>query len=552
MQAARDRRDVTVPDASEGEERARAPVEVSAGRWGRDLVVGWAAPWGPSLARVERGRSAADAHGMVLGDPGASREAPRLVELGDRLGVLWIDAAGAAAAVLEEPHDGVGSTPSTLLLQRSSRGERGLAYTERIEVARGARALSVARADAGHAWLAVSVEGGVRVGTLHREGRIELDPAPWIVRQGGSPRIAIEDVRGEPILAAIFPGERELLLARRDGERASVVSHRLEHPVVALAMAAAGSRLALALVAQSGDRVLCAYLDARGRMTERPVASIDRYAGEHVVRDIDGAAVVWVDDEFRLIARDRATRVAYVLPFLEPGGGAALVAKVPGPPHARFSAPRLELVSAEADDDEGRLSIIRSRADGTESSPLEVRLAPPASVARARGSARAHACCVQVARTIAGQSYRDATLTAEPLDDGARLTLEASGQSLSVRFEDDRRFVVLLETRGADGRELAIDDSTFGRLGRWVRHRLSSTERGTAKREETWAAAMASGLAGTSEIVRAEVRAATEKGAILELVLGAVPRPEVLARWVERVRAELHAGRHRAEGGSSI
>lgn len=528
------------------EARARRPVEVSSGRWGRDLVVGWMAPWGPSLARVERGRSPDDARGLVLGEPGASREPPHLVEIGERLVVAWIDAQGAAAALLEEPHDGVGSTPATLLVTDGSRGETALAYTERLPIADGARSLAVARSGDAHAWLAVAVDGGVRVGRLRRDGRVELEEAPWIVRQGVTPRMVLEEVHGEPILAAIFPGERELLVARREAGKSSVVSHRLEHPVTSIAMQAAGSRLALALGSEGGDRVSCAYLDARGRITERPVATIDRYAGEHVVGEIDGVAVVWVDDAFRLVARDRRARVAYVLPFLEVGGAVAVVSKVPGPPHARFAAPRLELVSAEADDDEGLLSIIRARADGTEAAPLEVRLAPPARVARARGAARAHACCVEVARTVAGASYRDATLVAEPLEDGARLALDASGQSLSVRFEGDRRFLVSLETRDASGERLELDESTLGRLGRWVRQRLSSTARGVAQREEAWARARAEELAGTIELLRAEVRAASDRGAILEIVLGSVPRPDVVARWVERVREELHAGAHRA------
>ncbi|MBX7192166.1 MAG: hypothetical protein K1X94_08920 [Sandaracinaceae bacterium] len=535
----------------EGASALRA-TEVSVGTWGRDLVVGWSAPWGPSLARIVRGSSGdredGDLSALVLGARGAARQPPQLVTLGERLACAWIDVDGGSAAVLEEPHDHVGSTPVTVLALRGAKGAHALEIGKRSSLGGDARALAVAAGEAGPAWIAVASASGVRLATLRDDGTVSWDPTPWIARQAGVPRLALAEVRGQPILCALYPNERELLVVRREGERPVLVTHRLEQPVVELAVQAAGSRLAVGLLESSGARVSCAFVDARGKLTERPVALIDRYAGEHAIARIDGLGVVWAEDGFRLIARDAERRQAYVLPFLDGERDAervGVVPRVPGPPSARYSVQRLEIVAAEHDDDEGRLLVARTKIDGTEAAPVELRLAPPFEVARERAQTRAHGCCVEVARTIAGASYRDATLVAESTEEGARLELPSTAQQLEVSFEDDRAIVVTLSTRG-EQEPLEVDQSSFGRLARWVRHRLSHRERTLAALEEAWARRVAEELAEGARIVDAEVRASSPTGAILEVVLTKVPRADVLARWIAHVREELAAGKHRA------
>jgi hypothetical protein len=482
---------------------------------------------------------------LVLGEAGAGHVTPKLVRAGERLAVVWIDREGAAAAILDEPHDHMGATAATLFAPSDARGQKTLVLGQRIDLGVGARAIAATAADE-EAFLAVADAKGVRVGSLRSNGTCKLSDAPWIAREGTTPRLALADVRGQPILCAVYPGQRELVVARREGDRAVVVTHRLDAPVVDLAIEAAGSRLAIALLESGGERVSCAFVDARGTLTERPVAQIDRYAGEHVVSRIDGVGVAWVDDAFRLVARDAGSRQTFVLPFL---GSAedrvGVVPRVPGPPFVRFSASRLEIVGIEHDDDDGRLVVVRTRVDGTEAAPLELRLAPPHEVARARTQSRAHASCVEVARTIAGASYRDATLVAQATDDGARLGLDATRQSLEVRFVADREVLVSLTTAGEGAESLAIDDSAFGRLARWVRARLSRDDRNVAAAEAAWASRMARELAGSLEVIASEVRASTAKGAVLEVALAGVPRPELLARWITRVREDLVASRHR-------
>jgi hypothetical protein len=258
-------------------------------------------------------------------------------------------------------------------------------------------------------------------------------------------------------------------------------------------------------------------------------------------------SVVWVDDAFRLIARDPERRAAYVLPFLEPiGDRVGVIPRVAGPPLTRFVAPRLEIVAAAHDDDEGRLLVARTKVDGTGAAPLELRLAPPYEVARERAQARAHACCVEVGRMVAGASYRDGTLVAETTAEGARLELASLGQSLELAFLDDREILVSLVTRGDDA-ALAIDESTFGKLARWVRRHLSSQERTLAAREAAWAQRIAIELGGEADAVeRSEVRASSATGAAIEVVLRSVPRPDVLTRWIARVRDDLARQLHRA------
>lgn len=528
-------------------------AEVSVGGWGRDLVVAWHAPWGPSLGRVVRGqsgdRSATDVSAFLLGAAASTgvRVPPQLVPVGERLGCAWVDREGGAFALLDEPHDHMGATPATVFAPRAARGSTALTLGARQSLGDSVRAIAVAPTDGGRAWIALATSEGVRGGVVERDGTVALDDVPWVTRQGPVPRLAIADVRDSPILCAVVPGERELLVVRVEEGRAVLVTHRLEHRVSDLAAEPAGSRLALALTESDGARVLCAYVDARGRLTERPVAQIDRYAGEHVVSAIDGVSVVWVDDAFRLVARDASARSAYVLPFLGPvGERVGVIGRVAGPPRARFTAPRLEIVALAHDEDEGRLLVARTKVDGTEAAPLELRLAPPLEVAHERALTRAHACCVEVARTVAGASYRDGTLVAETTTEGARLRLESTGQALEVSFVDDQEILVSLTTRGADA-ELAADDTTFGKLGRWVRRKLSSQERTLAAREEAWAVRMAHELGSSAAIVGSEIRASSPTGAVLEVVLRVVPRPEVLARWVARVHEELSRGRHRAD-----
>ncbi len=525
-------------------------AEVSVGGWGRDLVVAWHAPWGPSLGRVVRGqsgdRSATDVSAFLLGAPASTgvRVPPQLVPVGERLGCAWVDREGGAFALLDEPHDHIGATPATIFAPRAARGSTVLTIGERHDLGRSARAIATAPSEGSRAWIAMATADGVLGGEVSRDGRVTLEAAPWIARQGAVPRLALADVRGQPILCAVVPGERELMVVRLENGRAVTVTHQLDHRVADLAVEPAGSRLAVALVESEGARVLCAYVDARGRLTERPVAQIDRYAGEHVVSAIEGVSVVWVDDAFRLIARDATLRTAFVLPFLGPvGERVGVVGRVAGPPEARFVAPRLEIAALAHDDDEGWLLLARTKVDGSEAAPLELRLAPPFEVARERGLSRAHACCVEVARTLAGASYRDTALVAETTMDGARLALEGTGQSIELRFLDDREFLVSLTTRG-DDTTLAVDESSFGKLARWVRQRLSSRARTLAAYEAEWAARIAKEL-GESRVRESEIRASSATGAVLEVVLDAVPRPDLLVRWIQRVREDLAQGLHR-------
>jgi hypothetical protein len=528
-------------DLEDWKDVPRRPVRVSAARWGRDLVVGWAAPWGPSLARVARGQSADDAHSLVLGRA-AGADAPQLVELGERLACAWVDAEGAAVAVVEPALERVG-----LALEGRTRGSEALALGRRVPLGGGARVVAVAPADEGHAWLAVADAGGVRGGSLHADGTVSFDAEPWLRRDGVPARLALAEVGGEPLLVAIYGGERELVVARREGGRIASVTHRLEHPVLDVSITAAGSRVGVALVDGARERVSVTQVDARGRLVERPHVLVDRYVGDAVLGRVGGVAVVWVEDAFRLVVHDEIGRAAYVVPFAGEASARAL-GRVPGPPSARFVAPRVELIAAEADDDAGALVVVRARPDGSEAVPLEVRLAPPPAVAEERGGARAALCCTEVARTIAGTSYRGAEIVAEPLSGGARIALERTHQALSIRFVDDRRFSVVLETRGEEGEPLVPEPGSFERLAAWVRQRLSASARSAAAREAAWAQAMASELAGAIPIHEAHVRAASERGAVLEVVLAAVPRPDAVERWASRVREQLSAGAHRREG----
>jgi hypothetical protein len=528
-------------------------AEVSTESWGRDLIVGWHAPWGPSLGRVVRGqsgdRSAGDVGAFLLGapSPSAPRSAPRLAKLGASVVCAWIDAEGGAIALLDEPHEAVGSTPVTLLAPGGSRGCATISLGPRHALGETVRAVAITPAEGQRAWVAVATADGVRGGVIEAGGHAELDRTPWIARRGATPRLSLAEVRGQPILCAIVPGERELDVVRLHDGRPVLVTHRLERPVSQLAVEPAGSRLAVALVDSEAPRVLCAYVDARGKLTERPVAQIDRYAGEHVMSSIDGVSVVWVDDAFRLVARDAARRTAYVLPFLGPAGErVGVIPRVAGPPHARFLAPKLEVAAVAHDDDEGHLLVARTRIDGTEAAPLELRLAPPADVAKERAQARAHATCLELARVIAGASYRDTTLVAQATDDGARLEIPSVDQTIELRFLADREILVTLTTHG-EGGALTVDESAFGKLARWARARLSREERTVAAREAAWSTRIAAALEGAHAVRRSEIRASSATGAVLAMVLSRVPQPEPLARWTTLVREELAAGRHREE-----
>lgn len=518
----------------------RRPVRVSTARWGRDLVVGWAAPWGPSIARVARGQSAEDAESLVLGRAGAGDEGPQLVALGERLACAWIDADGAAVARLAPRLERVG-----LSVEGRTRGRDVLATEARHALGAEVRSIAMTPSADGRAWIAAAGPHGVTVGRLRADAAPELDAAPWIRRDGAPARVAIAEVGGEPLVLASYESDRELVVARREGARVATVTHRLAQPMADLAASGSGARVALALVEASRQRVWVTTVDARGRLVEQPHVLVDRWVGDHELGRVGGAAVVWVDDAFRLVVQDETTRAAHVVPFVGGAPGRA-IGRVVGPPSARFVAPRVELVSVEADDEDGLLSLVRARADGGEATPLEVRLAPPDDVARERGSARAALLCTEVARDIAGTSYRGSEIVVEPLPGGARVALERSRQTLSVRFVSDRRFLVRLETRGEGAEPLEAEPGSLLRLGAWVRQRLSASARSAAAREAAWARACATQLAGAIPVHDAQVRAASDTGAVLEAVLAALPRPDVVARWTELVREDLAGGRHRS------
>lgn len=523
-------------------------AEVSFSAWGRDLVVGWSAPWGPTLGRIVRGRagdrSASTVRPFVLGEPSTLRVTPQLVALGERLACVWVDLHGGALSLLETH----GAPPAGAVngedAEHEGGAEHALALGNRTSLGEDARAIAVAAAERGHAWVAIAREDGVHVGTLDVRGGVRLDAAPWIRRATSTPRLQLAEVRGEPVLCAIYPGERELWIARREGERVAVVTHRLDDAVSELALAVAGSRVAIALRDAGGSRVYAAHADARGKLTERPLLQLDGYVGDQPVGALDGVNIVWVDDAFHLIVRDASSRTVYALPFFEPGVEARPVPRVVGPPAARFVAQRLELASIEHDDDEGRLTLTRTRIDGTETDTLQLRLAPPRARARERAVGRARLCCTELARALAGATYRDATLVPRTTERGATLSLDATHQILELRYLGDREVQVSLRTEGPSAPSLLGREAPLARAARWLEQKLSARAAALAAAETAWAQEMALVLGGET-VVRSALTASAAHAALLEVVLTEVPQAHTLAAWIERVRMAVQDGAHK-------
>lgn len=526
--------------------RTRRGAKLAITPWGADLVVGWSAPWGPSLGRIVRGQSG-DHDGtsvipVVLGEPGASQAPPAFATLGQRTACAWIDARGAMLGRLTEPR-AVQSALMHFITLDGDRGTEALHVETKSLVSAEASAVALAETNRGRVWMAVATPRGIQGGRVSATLHTQLEP--WFEREGGEPRVALGDVRGTPILALIYPGEPELVVVRGGSEGLVHTIHRLDQPVADLAMSAVGSRVALALLDTSGTVVLTTFIDARGKLVEKPVAQIDRYAGDHAIGRIDGIDVTWLDDRYRLVARDAEQGAVYSLPFFGViGDDVATLSRVPGPPWTRIHRSRLELAGVGYDEDEGLFQLVRSRPDGGEAAPISLRLAPPPSIAEARGVARARAFVRELGRTLGGASYRDSHLATEDVERGARLSLPSEHQSLEVVHLGDRELLLRLTTSG-EAEQLEVDDTSFGRLARWARHKLSADARSVAAIEDAWGERLTDALSGRDDVLWSGVRASTATGAILETRRRVLPEVDPTIAWMKAVREELRAGRHR-------
>ncbi len=534
------------PSRGEEERQALRGARVSVAPWGADLVVGWNASWGPSLGRIVRGQTGdqdeATVRPVVLGAPGATSAPPCFATFGERVACAWIDEGGARLAWLSEPRP-VQSALMQLMTLGPGAGEDALGVEEPMVVAADASAVAFAEASFGRGWIVVATPSGIFGGSV--SPKLEVSLEPWFEREGAEPRLAVADVGGAAIVVAIRPGEAELIVMRAGDGAPSHTTHRLEQPVAELAMMAVGSRVALAVLDATGKQVLTTFVDARGKLVERPVAQIDRYVGDHAIARIDGVAVTWTDDRFRLVAHDADAELTLALPLFGPTRDElAILPRVAGPPWARTHRSRLEVVGLAHDDDEGLVTLARARPDGSEAARLELRLAPPTEHARARAEALIHAFAARFTQTLAGSSYRDATLVAVPLEGGVSIELPRSEQRIELRFLGDRRFLVQLATgRVSEGsRE---QGALAGLLDR-VRSALGAQASAGASAESAWAMRVASALALGPDVLRAEVVASGPESALVELELRRLPSLERMIRWIEATHASIRSSEHRA------
>lgn len=515
----------------------RVTATTSSAPFGKATAVGWRGPHGPAVALLHRSFASGDASSLFLGPPGhiAWGDAPQVFVTGDVLRCLFHDDDGVYLASLTS--EGVKDEKVGLRLLR-----------DRERLAAPTRSL-VMHSEGDGCIFALADPDGVRVGRITSRGEPRMEKERWISQVGATPHVAIGDFLGKPLIASIRPGERELVIARRDGEHLETVNHELNEPALDVALDVAGSKGCLAVLSLSGHRIDTTMLDGQGRMTGRLAMLI-----EDTQLRMTGVQVLWVEDGFRVFGYDANGEVLVGFRVKDARREFQLGA-IAAQPQVAYRQKRIELFSAEPDAHGGAtLHVVRSALDGAGLTRSPVTLHAPRALLLQQCEADAREFLGATSRVFLGEGYRG-TEGQHIEKDGPRVALELTQQrqriELQLREGDVPMFVLRLRTNDPDGTPLEPVDDSFGRFAGWLRSVFSSDTRTLASREAAWAKRLAERLAAEAfevgATVTARVLVATAKGALLELELRTLPSPDAFARWLRTVNEELAASKHRDE-----
>ena len=511
----------------------RAGATASSVPYGKHIAVGWRSPHGPAVALLQRGYLNEESS-LFVGGSGhiAWSDAPQLFMTGDALRCLFHDDEGVyVASLTSEGVPSASDVPLRLLRDR----ERIAAPTRSLTMSTEGQGCVFALAD----------PDGVRVGRISSRGEPQLEKERWITQVGATPHVAIGELLGRPLIATVRPGERELVIAKREGEHVETVKHELTEPALDVALDVAGSKGCLAVLSLSGHRIDTTMLDGQGRMTGRLAMLI-----EDTQLRMTGIQVLWVEDGFRVFGYDENASI--LVGFrIKDARRELQIGNVERRPCVAYRQKRIELFSADADALGGaQLHVVRSALDGAGLSPSAIHVRAPRALLLQQYESDARELLGAVSRVFLGEGYRgNEGQHVEKGEGKVALDLAREQQRIELRVRDAETptHILRVHTGDAEGAPLEEVDDTFARLAGWLRGAFSKDSRMLASREGAWATRVACELVEETKLVSARVLVATQTGAILEVELKSLPHADAFARWLRSVREALRAGAHRLE-----
>ena len=416
----------------------------SSALYGKSIAVGWRSPHGPAVALLQRGYSKEDDSSLFPGREtsgssfgGASHiawsDAPQLFMTGDVLRCLFHDDEGVyVASLTSEGVPSASDVPLRLLRDR----ERIAAPTRSLTMSTEGQGCVFALAD----------PDGVRVGRISSRGEPTVDKERWLTQVGATPHVAIGEFLGRPLIATVRPGERELVIARREGEHVETVKHELTEPALDVALDVAGSKGCLAVLSMSGHRIDTTMLDGQGRMTGRLAMLI-----EDTQLRMTGIQVLWVEDGFRVFGYDESASV--LVGFrIKDGRRELQIGSVERRPQVACRQKKIELFSADADSLGGAMiHVVCAALDGSGlvRSPLHVRAPRALVLQQFEGDARE--LLGAVSRVFLGEGYRGSEgQHIEKGEGSVALDLVREQQRIELRVRDGEMPTHLLRVRTGD------------------------------------------------------------------------------------------------------
>jgi hypothetical protein len=482
------------------------------------LVLAWSAPSGAMLAFVPQGARAA--RSMLLGNVDAARaSAPRVWETERGVAVVWCEADGAYLAVVAPEKETFLAPPYCIVP-----GARHVAASATRQRTR----------------LFFHDGEGILAGTVDARGDFQRDRERWWSYGAVPVGLAAARATNTDLCFVAFEGEAALWLLFEGDDGVERVRHDLPTPALSLGATGAGNRAGVALVLDEGGRLDTATVSARGKTIEA-VGPLVEGRGAH----FRSVAMTWVESDFAVLAHDPRSNVGTLV---RRGDGEVLATfpRCAERPAITYRGQQLVLASAvqsESDPDSAVVAVHTSAVDGSQLSTRTLDVAPPPLLAHERGLAAVKTLATELEAMVARATYRDSGSRRSEVANGAVVELPGARQRLELRA-DQGAFVVALSSLRDGAAAEPVPESSFERLARWVRERISKEVREEAMAERAWIAGVCEALGGEAP----EATLDADHGITLTMRVASLPAAPALVAWLERVRRELAERAWRAEG----
>lgn len=468
---------------------------------------GWAA-----ITRIRRPASGVVDEPILLGAADRTTEgvAPILFSTREGPAVLYVEPEGAFVATLDAEAPKLRRPPERLVP--------------------GARAVAMAASrTGGHAF--VWDGRRVHVITIGDRGLPTGERAVWLERPGKTARLAAARVGAGAVALVAFDDEPALhVLSEEDGEPRAV-RHELSSPCLGLAAVGAGNRAGVVLVLEGGDRVSIVELDPRGRFVERPATRLEGRGARW-----DSPVALHVENGFALLVRDATRDVASLHRFAQERAPLVTLDRVTSAPAAAWHEKRLWIATASSRAGEDAVSVQVQVAGIGRLEPAAVypiEIAPPASLVESRADERGLRMLEDASGELSTTTYRDGGEAGGLVERDERALRLGSLRAAIERV--DGAYEIWLVARPEGAATDPVLASSFERLARWLRLRLSKEAWDAALAEASWVEALGTELGGRGETKP------TEGGRVLVFTLDTLPTGLAFARWMRRVQTDLRA-----------